>query len=89
MGIDVVRSKLEILKAHYEKIGRDYTEIEKTTLSTVYLAPGKKNARDVVGECRALANIGIQHAIFNMYNVDEITPLEIFGREIIPAVAEL
>jgi hypothetical protein len=32
---------------------------------------------------------GIQHAIFNTPNVQEITPLEVFGREIIPAVAGL
>lgn len=30
-----------------------------------------------------------QHAIFNMPNVHDITPLDIFGREIIPAVAAL
>jgi len=89
MGIDVVRSKLEILKEHCEKIGRDYTEIEKTTLSTIHLGQDEMSAKDVIEECRALAEIGIQHAIFNMYNIHEITPLEIFGREIIPAVAEL
>jgi len=88
MGIDVVRSKLGILKGHCEKIGRDYGEIEKTTLSTIHLAQDKMSARDVIEECRALAGIGIGHAIFNMPNVHEITPLEIFGREIIPAVAE-
>ena len=32
--------------------------------------------------------VGIQHAIFNMPNLYDITPLETFGREIIPAVAE-
>jgi hypothetical protein len=37
----------------------------------------------------ALAGVGIQHAIFNMPNVHELTPLETFRREIIPAAAEL
>jgi F420-dependent oxidoreductase-like protein len=89
MGIETVGAKLDILKQHCEKVGRDYSEIEKTTLSTVHLAPDKMNAKDVVEECCALANIGIQHAIFNMPNVHEIKPLEIFGREIIPALADL
>jgi len=89
MGIDTVRGKLDILKQHCEKEGRDYNEIEKTTLSTVHLAPDKMNASTVIEECRALAGIGIQHAIFNMPNVHEIKPLEIFGREIIPALADL
>ena len=88
MGTEVVRSKLDILKGHCEKAGRDYSEIEKTTLSTVHLAPGKMSAKDVIKECHALAGIGIQHVIFNMPNVHEIEPLEVFGREIIPTVAE-
>jgi hypothetical protein len=33
--------------------------------------------------------MGFTHAIFNMPDVYKITPLETFGREIIPAVAEL
>jgi len=89
MGVDTVRAKLDILKQHCEKEGRDYNEIEKTTLATVHLAPDKMNAGNVIEDCRALAGIGIQHAIFNMPNVHEIKPLEIFGREIIPALADL
>jgi len=89
MGVETVRGKLDILKQHCEKVGRDYAEIEKTTLRTVHLAPDKENPGNVIEECRALAGIGIQHAIFNMPNVHEIKPLEIFGREIIPQLADL
>jgi len=88
MGAEVVKSKLDILKKHCDEVGRDYAEIEKTTLSTVHLAPDKMNVKDVIEQCRALAGIGIQHAIFNMPNVHEIEPLEIFGREIIPQLAD-
>jgi hypothetical protein len=42
----------------------------------------------VIETCRGLADVGIQHLIFNMPNVHEIRPLEQFGREIIPLVAE-
>jgi F420-dependent oxidoreductase-like protein len=89
MGVETVRGKLDILKQHCDKVGRDYSEIEKTTLSTVHLAPEKMSTRNVIEECRALAGIGIQHAIFNMPNVHEIKPLETFGREIIPVLTEL
>jgi hypothetical protein len=53
----------------------------------VELAPGKMNPSDASALCKALAAVGVQHAIFNMPNVHEIGPLEIFGREVIPAVA--
>jgi hypothetical protein len=37
----------------------------------------------------ALAGLGLQQVIVNMPNVHELTPLETFRREIIPAAAEL
>jgi F420-dependent oxidoreductase-like protein len=89
MGIEGIRAKLDVLKRHCDTIKRDYDEIEKTTLGTVHLAPGQMNASEVIEQCRALAGIGIQQAIFNMPNVHEITPLETFGREIIPVVQAL
>jgi F420-dependent oxidoreductase-like protein len=88
-GDAVLRQKLDALRGHCDDAGRPYEAIEKTTLATVHLAPGQMSAADVVAQCRALAALGIQQAIFNMPNVHEIAPLETFGREIIPAVAEL
>jgi F420-dependent oxidoreductase-like protein len=88
-GMDVLRQKLDTLRRHCDEVGRPYEAIEKTTLDTVYVAPGKMSAGDVVEQCRSLAAVGIQHAIFNMPNVSDITPLETFGQEIIPAVQDL
>jgi F420-dependent oxidoreductase-like protein len=88
-GPEGVRAKLDVLKRHCDDVGRDYAAIEKTTLGTAYLAPGQMTVADLVAQCRALAGVGVQHAIFNMPNVHEIAPLEAFGREVIPAVAEL
>lgn len=89
MGMDTVRARLDVLQQHCEAVGRDYAEIEKTTLGTVHLAPAQMSVSDILEQCHALASIGIQHAIFNMPNVHEIKPLEAFGREIIPTVAAL
>jgi F420-dependent oxidoreductase-like protein len=88
-GVETVQAKLEILKKRCEEVGRDYDEIEKTTLGTVHLAEGQMGVQDVIGQCRALAKIGVQHAIFNMPNVSEIKPLTTFAREIIPELAGL
>jgi len=70
-------------------MGRPYDEIERTSLGTANLSPGNTTVSQVIELCRGLADSGIQHVIFNMPNVAEIKPLEIFGREIIPAVAGL
>ncbi len=86
-GTDAVAHKLDVLRRHCDDVGRSYGDIERTTLSTVNLRPGGQTADEVVRFCRDLAGIGVQHAIFNMPNVAEITPLEIFAKEIIPQVA--
>ncbi len=88
-GNDVLRSKLDILKRHCEDVGRNYDDIERTALATVNIAPGAMTAQDVISQCKSLADLGMQHVIFNMPNVYDITPLEAFGREIIPEVAAL
>lgn len=89
VGNDVIKEKLDILKRHCDEVGRPYEQIEKTCLDTVHLAAGGTSAADVIAECKMLAGLGFQHAIFNMPNVHEIKPLETFAREIIPAVKAL
>jgi F420-dependent oxidoreductase-like protein len=89
MGDEVLSKKLDVLRGHCETLGRDYNTIERTALNTVNLALGGTSAADVIAECQSLAKLGIQHVIFNMPNVHDLTPLETFGREIIPALAEL
>jgi F420-dependent oxidoreductase-like protein len=84
-----VQRKLDILKGHCDALGRDYGAIEKTTLGTAHLAVGHETASQIVARCKALAAVGVQHALFNMPNVHDIAPLEAFGRDVIPEVAAL
>ena len=88
VGPEVLKQKLDVLKQRCEEVGRPYEEIERTTLGTVNLSPGAMTSSQVVSTCRELADLGIQQAIFNMPNAEEITPLEVFGKEIIPRVEE-
>jgi len=87
--LDNLRHKLDVLKAACEAAGRDYNEIERTVLGSVDLRPGGMTAQEMVAWIRELAALGFQHVIVNMPNVHEITPLEIIGREVIPALAGL
>jgi F420-dependent oxidoreductase-like protein len=85
--IETMRHKLEVLRRRCDEVGRDYAEIERTSLGTVHLAPGAMTATDVIAVLRSVKDIGIQHAIVNMPNAQDIAPLETFGREIIPALS--
>ena len=87
-GAEQISHKLDVLEGHCEEVGRDYDEIEKTGLGTVQLGPEGMSSDEVVEVCREMSEAGIEHLIFNMPNVREIGPLETFGQEIIPTVAE-
>jgi F420-dependent oxidoreductase-like protein len=87
-GLEVINHKLKVLKKHCETIGRPYDEIERTALGTTNLSSGNMSTDDVIEMCKGLANESIEHVILNMPNVNEINPLEKFGEEIIPAVAD-
>jgi F420-dependent oxidoreductase-like protein len=88
-GAEHLQTTLAALRAHCENLGRDYNTIEKTSLGTVHLAQGQDTVEGVLERLKALAGMGFTHAIFNMPNAYEIAPLETFGKEIIPAAAEM
>jgi F420-dependent oxidoreductase-like protein len=85
---DEMVRKLDVLKRHCDDISRPYSDIERTALGMINLGTGGMSVSDVIAMCRGLADIGFQHFIFSMPNVHEITPIEVIGREVIPAVAE-
>jgi alkanesulfonate monooxygenase len=82
-----IKHKLDVLKRHCDDVKRDFTTIEKTTISTANLTPGNDTAKSIIDQCKTLAGLGVSHAIFNLPNTHELKPLEIFGKDIIPAVA--
>lgn len=93
MGIDTLKHKLAVLREHCQAVGRDYDEIEKTSLDTVQLSrsgtDGSVTGPQFVEQLRELAAVGIEHAIFNMPNVYETEPFEILRDEIIPAALDI
>jgi F420-dependent oxidoreductase-like protein len=88
-GADVLRQKIDTLKKHCDQAGRNFDEIELTTLDSVHLAPGQMTPSEMIARCKEARALGFTHVIVNMPNVFEIKPLEIIGREVIPAVAGL
>lgn len=87
-GLEKMAQSIDTLKAHCENLGRVYDSIEKTSLGTVHLS-GDDTVDGVIKRIKDLAAIGFTHTIFNMPDVSEITPLETFMKEIIPAVKEI
>lgn len=88
VGTENMQKALDTLKAHCERLGRDYDTVEKTSLGTVNLSE-KDTVKSTINRIQELSAMGFTHAIFNMPDVYKITPLETFAKEIIPAAAAL
>ena len=84
-----LRHKLDVLREHCEREGRNYDEIEKTAIYRFDVGPKGEKTGELIDQLGHLAELGIQTAIGGVLNVSQITPLEIMGRDVIPAVAPL
>ena len=87
-GPDLAR-KLDVLRAHCDAEGRDYDEIEKTCYFIFDVGEKGEKAAEITDQLGKLAEMGFQAAIGAVANVWGITPLEVIGSKIIPAVAAL
>ena len=81
--------KLAVLREHCEAVGRDYDDIEKTCMFTFDVGADGEKVGQVIGRLRWLAGMGVQTVIGGVKDVWRLRPLEVIGREVIPAVAEL
>jgi F420-dependent oxidoreductase-like protein len=87
-GPDMAR-KLDVLRAHCDAVGRDYDEITKTCYFIFDTGEKGEQAGQLVDQLGQLAGQGFQAAIGQVRRVWDITPLEVIGSEVMPAVASL
>jgi len=83
-----IPQKLATLRRYCDEEQRDYDAIEKTCPFAFDVGENGEKVGDLMGQLRWLAGMGVQTVIGFVPHIDRITPLEILGREVIPAVAE-
>jgi F420-dependent oxidoreductase-like protein len=93
-GPDQIAHKYEVLREHCAALGRDYDEIEKTTnqqliLEGIGVQQGAWGQRPesparIVDRVGALADVGVQHVIFNVARSFDPEVLERVGRDVLP-----
>jgi F420-dependent oxidoreductase-like protein len=81
--------KLETLRRYCAEEGRDYDAIEKTCAFRFDVGANGSKVGELLDQLRGLAGLGIQTVTGAVLGADQITPLEIMEREVIPAVAGL
>ena len=76
--------KLDVLRAHCEREGRDYDDIEKTVLFNFDVGPNGKDAPRIIDELGQLADMGFAVAHGRVANVHELEPLHVLGDVVLP-----
>ncbi|MGA3029327.1 MAG: LLM class F420-dependent oxidoreductase [Candidatus Limnocylindrales bacterium] len=83
-GPDQLAHKFSVLRERCTEVGRPFEEIERTNLAHVDLAA--QTPAEIIAAFRRLAQVGVQHVIFNLTNVHDLRNLETLGRDVIPQV---
>jgi len=80
--------KLEVLREHCVREGRNYDDIEKTVM--LALDPGERgeNVDSILENLQKMAALGISHAHGIVPRVWKLDPLTTLGREVVPAIAD-
>jgi F420-dependent oxidoreductase-like protein len=81
--------KLDVLRAHCDAEGRSYDDIEKTCYVRFDVGTKGEHAGAIIEQLGGLAELGFGTVIGSVANVWALTPLEVIGSEIIPAVEAL
>jgi F420-dependent oxidoreductase-like protein len=80
--------KLDVLRAHCEREGRSYDDIEKTVVFPFDLGPAGERIDETLTGLRELADLGVQVAHGRVEAVHELTPLRMLGEKVVPVVAD-
>jgi len=80
--------KLEVLREHCARLGRDEREIEKTAVFAFDPGPNGERVDETLAGLRAMADQGIQVAHGRVEGVHTLDPLVVIGEQIAPVVAD-
>jgi F420-dependent oxidoreductase-like protein len=93
LGKDELRHKLYVLRDHCQSLGRPYEEIEKTTLGSLTITRDGHNntlsANAAIDQFAALAEMGIDQAIFSLHNVTDLEAFDVLATQVIPEVEKI
>lgn len=84
-----VAHKFDVLRAHCEKEGRNYDDIQKTVLYNFDVGRDGERAGQIVDDLGRLAALGATVAIGSVPYVGSLRPLEFIGEKVLPQVRGL
>jgi F420-dependent oxidoreductase-like protein len=85
----MAKAKLDVLRGHCEREGRDYDSIEKTIYYPMDVGEEGSNVGRVVDDLGSLRAAGIDTAIGSLIRVEEPERIQIVAERVIPQIAGL
>jgi len=79
--------KLDVLRGHCERLGRDYAAVEKTVMT--HRVPGADGTglEKFLARLRELADLGVEHVHSRLPDVQDLRAIELYRDKVIPVVA--
>ena len=87
-GTPDVEHKLEVLRGHCEREGRNYNDIEKTVMTSLDPGENGENVDAILQQLQHYARLGISAAQGIVPGVWKLSPLKILGKEVVPTIAD-
>jgi hypothetical protein len=82
-----------VLREHCQAVGRPYEEIEKTVIDNFGVTRDGRNhtlsPNAAIDRLAALAEVGIEHVIFTLYNVIDLEAFDVLATQVIPEVEKI
>ncbi len=82
-----VERKLDVLRGHCERLGRDYDAIQKTVMGPIDPGPQGENVDALLEQLRAWAALGITHVQGGVPDAANLAAIEMLGERVIPEAA--
>lgn len=81
--------KLDVLRRHCDAAGTDFDRIERTCAFAFAPDDGGPACTELIEQLRWLTGLGIDTVIGRIDGIERRTPIELLGRHVLPAAAEL
>ena len=79
--------KLDVLREHCVREGRDYDEIQKTVMMGLDPVENGEKVDELLGQLQKMAELGISHVHGIVPRVWQLDPLTRLGRDVVPVIS--
>ena len=86
-GAEAGRHKLEVLREHCTAVGRDYDEIEKTSITSLPRGPLAETVPALLDSLRDLHEVGFSSVHISVPGPEPLPAVEAIGRDVIPVIS--